>query len=191
LDYGPGNERLLLDYGFVLPLPQSSGDTVALRLEDFVPAISTLDADRAGMSDVSEEDVKELTGLIVSLINLSSQKKAAPLLFDANGRPSLPTRCLALAMTCRGPDDVARLLTPVRAVLELGSNEQLLTQIVESSTEAQTEFAVVALKKAATMALAQKAPLEEPTADDGGGSFADVAREYSDLCRQMLQRVAE
>jgi hypothetical protein len=188
LDYGAGNERLLLDYGFVLLLPQS-GDTVALRLEDFLPAISTLAADRADMSDVSEEDAKGLTGLIVSLINLSSQK-GAPLVFDANGTPSLPTLCLALALTCRGPDDVARLLTPVREALEMGSNEQLLTQIVESSTKAQTGFAVTALKKAATMAIAQKTP-SETTADDGGDSFADVAREYSDLCREMLQRVAE
>jgi hypothetical protein len=188
LDYGAGNERLLLDYGFVLP--HQSGDTVTLRLEDFLPAISALAVDRAGMSDVSEDDAKELTGIVYSLINLSSSQKGAPLIFDANGTPSLLTVCLALAMTCRGPSDVERLLIPVRASLDTGSNEQLLTQIVESSTEEQAEFAVTALKKAATMALAQKTPAE-PTADDGGGGFADVAREYSDLCREMVQRVAE
>lgn len=175
------NERLLLDFGFVLP---DHTDTVALRLEEFVPAISALSASRMGMTEVSEEAKSELTSIITGLINLASSLQGAPLLFGE--QPTVLTLALALVMTCRGHDDVERVLAPVRDAA--GDASLLPQQIVDNSTSEQQEFAILTLTNAATMALEQR-----PSIDDakGDSSFATMARDYSVMCREMLQKVAE
>jgi hypothetical protein len=99
---------------------------------------------------------------------------------------------------------VERILTPYsNAVQSIQADssgamiQQFLTELVDSSTEAQVEFALAVLKKAAAMALAQRTTpksRESPTTvdvDGGGVSFANVAREYSKSHREMLQRVAQ
>ncbi|KAL7550628.1 hypothetical protein ACHAWF_013847 [Thalassiosira exigua] len=62
-DYGGGdgervgNDRLLLDYGFVLP---GHTERASIGLEEFRAAVSGLGGDRAGMEDVPEEQLEEL-----------------------------------------------------------------------------------------------------------------------------------
>ena len=193
-DYGGAcqqvsNERLLLDYGFVLP---DHTQEVALRLEDFLLAISSLADYRMEMIEVSEDEKKKLSGLITKLIELaSSVQVGAPVRFTMEGRPSVRTLALALAMTCRGQDDVDRLLKPVRKGSDDQDSSLLPLRLLKNCSEAQKEFALVALRRAATMALAERQSIDiEPTMD-GGGGFANVAREYSIMCREMLQRVAD
>jgi len=203
-DYGGGggekisNDRLLLDYGFVLP---DHTDRVTMSLEEFDMAISALYTDRLGMKEVSEEDITGLEALIAFLIRHASGLQAGdPLLFAAGGDPSVQTLAVAVAMTCRGQEDVTRVLTPVRQSPKDAS--LLLIQIVESCTKSQIEFARYALKRASAMALIQKSSIasrsssssnDEECVVAGGeaSSFANVAREYSTMCRAMLQKVAD
>ena len=79
-----------------------------------------------------------------------------------------------------------------------------LWQIIDSCTYLQREFARYALKRAAGLALIQRTPIirtenEHDDDDDisscdevdNKGSFANIAREYSIMCREMLKDVAD
>ena len=116
------NDRLLLDYGFVLP---KHNDRVSISLEEFQVAISELDLSmmREGMSKVPEGEKKELDTLLTFLIRQATTEflhdgGTQPLLFFVapNGEPTPQTLAIALVMTCRGHDDVMRVLTPARGI---------------------------------------------------------------------------
>ena len=206
-DYGGGggggekisNDRLLLDYGFVLP---EHTDRVTITLEELDTAISAIDKDRAGMNAVPKEDIEGLHALITFLIKQASEVQAgAPLLF-ASGEPSMQTLAVTVAMTCRDYDDVTRVLKPIREITSPQHDASLLpSQIVKSCTEIQMEFARYTLKLAASLALSQRPSVTEDSKENcsvegreessSSSSFANVAREYSKLCQQMLQEVAD
>ena len=79
-----------------------------------------------------------------------------------------------------------------------------LWQIIDSCTELQRELARYALKRAAGLALIHRTPIirtenEHDHDDDSSrcdevdnkGSFVNIAREYSIMCREMLKDVAD
>ena len=199
-DYGPGegkrisNDRLLIDYGFVLP---GHTERVSITLEEINAAIHVLNEYRVGMRDVREEDLKGLESLIDFLHNQASKTQdGAPLAFDAgSGEPTLPTLSLALAMTCRDQDDVSRVLKPVQ---QISSTQQydaslLPRQIVESCSALQVEFGRFALKTAASTTIKRPAVLEGDCAESNVrnmGGFASIARKYSKMCEDILHDVA-
>ena len=200
-DYGPGggekisNDRLLLDYGFVLP-----GHThrVSIGFEELDAAISALNKYRVGMKDVPKKDLEGLDALIKFLYKQASEAQdGAPLVFVA-GEPSVHTLAVAAAMACRDHADVTRVLQPVQQIQTNGQYDASLlsSEVVESCTEVQKEFARFVLKTAADMALNKRPPVSEGDCADPGGSaesssFAtNVAREYSTMCREMLKGVA-
>ena len=112
IDYGAGSppagraETFLLDYGFVLP---ESGAFAFAALEgDFLPAVGQFSADRAGMRDVSPAELDRLKARIQRLVAAASAAhKGKPLAFSHEGEPTPETLSLALALSCRGPADVA------------------------------------------------------------------------------------
>jgi len=205
-DYGGGsekirNDRLLLDYGFVLP-----GHTyqVSISLDEFNTAISGLDEYRVGMKDVPKKDLEDLNKIIRVLTKQASEEHiGAPLVFSANGgEPTVPTLAVAVAMTCRSPGDVTHLLNLARQSLLERDASALPSQLIEKCPELQKEFARFALKVAAGFALEQRPPVTANDRDDNQGDcdapgikrkdgFAKVAREYSSLCRAALHEVAD
>lgn len=198
IDYGGGrsisNERLLMDYGFIIP--DSVGDTARLRFnEDLIPALQTFDDDRRGMTEVSEGD---LIG-IRKLAQCITMEQKSPILFDASGKPSLPTMVLTLVLSCRGVEDVARIIAPVRELKsQQGSDDviidpleypDLLLKIYSASAPEHQELAFRVLRQAASLAL-QLVSNEQPEVAEGGVTFEDVARDYCRERRHILQRAA-
>lgn len=201
-DYGGGggekisNDRLLLDYGFVLP---GHTDRVSIGLEELRSTISTLRKGE-GMKDLPQKDADELNQLTTFLIQHASKlQSGAPILFTS-GEPTTQTLALAITMTCRDRDDVSRVLQPLHRILAEKYDSSLLPgQIVESCTELQKEYAGYTLKSAAAVALDHRPRITNDNKREGecdangkgAGSFADVSREYSVMCRQKLKEVAE
>ena len=177
------NDRLLLDYGFVLP---GHTDEVSISLEEFVTAVKELEADRVGMKNVSDENMKELDTLIVFLT------KQSPLLFfTGGGEPTVHTLAVAIVLTCRDSEDVSRVLKPAHEVKTQEDANLLPSKIVESSSEMQKIYAQYALKRAATFALDQRPTISDECKEEERGRFANVAREYSILAREKLKEVAD
>jgi len=177
------NDRLLLDYGFVLP---GHTDKVSISLEEFVTAIKELEADRVGMKNVSDENMKELDTLIVFLT------KQSPLLFFAGrGEPTVHTLAVAIVLTCRDSDDISRVLKPAHEVKTQEDANLLPGKIVETCSEMQKIYAQYALKRAATLALDQRQTISDDCKEEERGRFANVAREYSILSREKLKEVAD
>lgn len=187
-DYAGGdeqvsNERLLLDYGFVLP---EHTDRVTMSMNEFVPVLMTLDEKiSVGMKSISKEDKEGLDAFIKFLLRQAQDE----LSFASDGEPTAQTFAVAIALTCQGQDDVTRVLQPVRNNPTDGS--LLPAQVVESSTEAQKMFAIEALKKAASMAFAQRSKVDSEACAAEKDSFANVARGYSLMCQTLLQKAAE
>ena len=130
------------------------------------------------------------------------------MLFGPNGKPSLPTLVLALALTCRGPEDVARILAPVREQeMEQLDNKNdnnngslfdpnFLMKLVNGSTIEHKALAYIALRTAAGMAL-EKMELQSSSnevADSSGDdaeTFDSVARDFCKARRDVLQRATQ
>ena len=201
-DYGGGNgeaisnERLLLDYGFVL---SDHTKWATVSLDEFVPALMALDDDarRENMRVVPKEDTEDIDALARFLINQASKVQSSggsPLVFDSLGKPSVLTLAIVLAMTCGGQEDVTRVLKPLRSNPKDGS--LLPAQIVEGCTKSQIRIARDALRSTASLALAQRIPAlsggdEEAcqeAAVDQEESFAQVARKYAIFCRSILEK---
>lgn len=173
IDYGAGSppaaraETFLLDYGFVMP---GAGAHAFAALEDLLPAVGQFAAQRVGMRDVAAEDVARLKTRIQRLVAAASAAhKGRPLAFGALGEPTTETLSLALALSCRGPEDVARTCdgaTPDAAHVELARS---------------------ALRAASKSALgrAEAAPPCEPSTP-----FDAAAAEYAEAVREALRRAA-
>ena len=71
IDYGDrggvSNERLCLDYGFVVPNAEASDDC-HVPVADFVSALASFDEDRAAMASVDAGDLALLRELINTLV---------------------------------------------------------------------------------------------------------------------------
>ena len=177
------NDRLLLDYGFVLP---GHTDKVSISLEEFITAIKELEADRVGMKNVSEENMKELDTLIVFLT------KQSPLLFFAGGgEPTIHTLAVAIVLACRDSDDVSRVLKPAHEVKTQEDANLLPSKIIDGCSEMQKVYAQYALKRAATLALATRPTISDDCEEEDRSRFANVAREYSILSKEKLKEVAD
>jgi hypothetical protein len=191
LNYGAGvyrgplpDQKVLLDFGFVLPLRPDY--TATLRLASLLPP-----------STVSTDEAKYLRILVN---NMRRSVEPGPLRFSVNGEPSVATLALALASSFRGPEDLARLVQTVESAPETLPDTQLLEQIVEGSTAAQMEHALDVLATAAKTALAQIQSTDEPPCvevasrslePDNRASFDSVAQDYRAIVCDMLQCVAE
>jgi len=176
------NDRLLLDYGFVLP---GHIDKVSISLEEFVTSIKELEADRVGMKSVSDENMKELDTLIVFLT------KQSPLLFFAGSEPTVHTLAVAIILTCRDSEDVSRVLKPAHEVKTQEDANLLPGKIVDTCSDMQKVYAQYALKRAATLAFDQRPTISDDCKEEEMGRFANVAREYSILSREKLKEVAD
>ena len=189
IDYRADRERLLLDYGFA-DASSKAAAFVGVRLkEDLLPAIGGLGRERAAMRDVPEQALDELRALIAFCVDDATRTQGgSPLLFEAaSGAPTTPTLALALALSCRGPDDVANVLATAGEADGAG----LGAALVARAEPAQADFAREALRAAAAAAL------DEPPADaDAAASpFSRVARafisaEHGTSSRAALRRVA-
>jgi hypothetical protein len=189
-DYGGGgisrisNDRLLLDYGFVL---SEHLDHVSISLEEFSAAVSEmLGKDR--LNDVAAADLERLRSLIRVLIReASKEQQDMPILFARNGEPTVQTHAIAICMACRDKNDVECLLNILNQLEEQKHNITLFSaRILQQSSEMQREFARYVLKVAAGFALAQRGNIPEESEE----GFSAVCNEYSKMCREILQRVA-
>ena len=172
IDYGAGSppagraETFLLDYGFVLP--ESGAHAFAALEGDFLPAIGQFAADRAGMRDVSPGELDRLKARIQRLVAAASAAhKGKPLAFDDTGEPTPETLSLALALSCRGPADVACVCDGA------------------APGATHVDLARKALRAAAATALAraEAAPQFEPSTP-----FDAAAAAYADAVREALSR---
>ena len=173
IDYGAGSppagraETFLLDYGFVLPGAGAYG--FAALEGDFLPAVGQFSADRAGMRDVAAEELERLKARIQRLVAAASAAhKGKPLAFDAAGEPTPETLALALALSCRGPADVACVCDGA------------------PPDAAHVDLARQALRAAAAAALARAdaAPQFDPSTP-----FDAAAAAYAGAVREALRRV--
>ena len=189
-------------------------DSVCMRLEDGALTLSAIDVPAAASEDRLSHllidsspkfpfgrSVKYLThhacrrGLVSSILQYSSVTQGAPLRFDASGEPSAATLALALVLSCQGHEDLDRLTEPLYRAMETldapDAFEQLVEQLVTSSTEEQKYRALVALRTAAATAVNR---LQASASAAGSGvssaSFDGVAQEYCDTRRELLERVA-
>jgi hypothetical protein len=137
------------------------------------------------MKEVSQVD-KEQAGKLIQALASSLGGPPPLLLFDNNGEPTVPTLALALSMTCTGADDVERLL-----VKQTMPSDELPQHVIASCSEAQKDFALLALRTAAAMALAKRPSIPEDEPLGVPASFAGMAGIYSQLCRDGLQRIAD
>jgi hypothetical protein len=174
IDYGAGSppagraEAFLLDYGFVLPGAGAYG--FAALEGDFLPAVGQFSADRAGMRDVSKDELERLKSRIQRLVAAASAAhKGKPLAFSHEGEPTPETLALALALSCRGPEDVARVCDGA------------------APDAAHVDLARQALRAAAAAALARAdaAPRSEASTP-----FDAAAAAYADAVREALSRAA-
>jgi hypothetical protein len=172
IDYGAGSppagraEAFLLDYGFVLPGAGAYG--FAALEGDFLPAVGQFSADRAGMRDVAAEELDRLKARIQRLVAAASAAhKGKPLAFSHEGEPTPETLSLALALSCRGPEDVARVCDGA------------------APDAAHVDLARQALRAAAAAALARAdaAPRSEPLTP-----FDEAAAAYAEAVREALRR---
>ena len=174
IDYGAGSppagraETFLLDYGFVLPGAGAYG--FAALEGDFLPAVGQFSADRAGMRDVAAEELERLKARIQRLVAAASAAhKGKPLAFDDTGEPTPETLSLALALSCRGPADVACVCDGA------------------APDAAHVDLARQALRAAAAAALARAdaAPQFELSTP-----FDAAATAYAEAVREALRRAA-
>jgi len=210
LDYGGGrplaNEHLLLEYGFILR--DHAEDTVLLRFqEDFLPAVKTFDEKRIGMQDVGEVELQAIRSLIQSIAKSDGAKlHKSPVVFGPNGRPALHTMALVLVLSCRGKEDVGRVLAAVQefqdqdttnvdkeggsGVGNLSSSEfeKLLVRILNVTVREHKELAFAILRVAARSVL-EEIEASSSEIDDNNG-FDSVAREYLNVRCDILQRAA-
>jgi len=172
IDYGAGSppagraETFLLDYGFVLPGAGAYG--FAALQGDFLPAVGQFSADRAGMRDVSPAELDRLKARIQRLVAAASAAhKGKPLAFSHEGEPTPETLALALALSCRGPADVACVCDGA------------------PPDAAHVDLARQALRAAAAAALAraEAAPQFEPSTP-----FDAAATAYAEAVREALRR---
>ncbi|KAL9181624.1 hypothetical protein ACHAXT_010429 [Thalassiosira profunda] len=178
-DYGGGrgelisNDRLLLDYGFVLP---GHIDRVSISVEDLLAAVSEMEGYRAGMAEVSGENTSRLSELVRLLIKQAAEvQESAPLLFTSQREPTVATLAIAIGLSSRDGADVSRVLNAAS-----GDASQMASRIIESSNELQREFARFVLKRAAGLAVKARLSVQDGSGPDGScevdeGSFGRVA----------------
>ena len=191
-DYGGGNgkkisnDRLLLDYGFVL---RDHMDHVSITLEEFSTAIEEI-IGRDTLKDAPATDTERLHSLVTTLIKQASKLQSdIPVVFTSNGEPTIPTLAIAVCMTCHDIDDLSSLLKVIPMTENQNQDLSLLSnQIIEACSVMQKEFARYVLKVASGFAIAQRSGMTESDSID---EFTVVCRKYSKFCRDMLLTVAD
>ena len=183
------NDRLLLDYGFVLP---DHMDRVSISLEELSTAISEM-LDMNRMNNVPISERRRLNDLIASLVKqVPKAQQDIPISFASNDEPTIHAHAITICMTCRMRDDVVRLLNLLDIAEKQNIDMKLLPdQIVKGCSELQREFARYALKVAAGLALAQRTDISKENKPDEISKFDTICRSYSKMCRESLQRVAD
>ena len=179
LDYGSSgdvsNERLLIEYGFVLQPHQD--DHVCLPLDALNSSMP------AGLST---DALLQLAALQNALRGYSiGTPLAGTIQFGVTGAPSLSTLALALAVTCTNQEDLDSLKGPDPTAISL-------VELVGRCSESQKNRALSTLREVAGAALAA-APIQ-PTGDGerlrSGRTFEDSACEYYETRREILRCAA-
>ena len=184
MDYGHGspltNERLLLEYGFVLPGLEA--DTLELPFGAISIGIqAALEAGGAEEAEeLEEEEVEELSLRQQELLSTLGDIESVGLRFNSDGRPTDATRALTLIVTAASPADV-----------EYESTEKLLEATELAAATPPAARARCALHAIATEALAQvRTALAEGEAEAAEG-FDAVAREYCLTRCAILERACD
>ena len=177
LDYGSSgdvsNERLLIEYGFVLQPHQD--DHVGLPLDALNSSMP------AGLST---DALLQLAALQNALRGYSiGTPLAGTIQFGVTGAPSLSTLALALAVTCTNQEDLDFLKGPDPTAISL-------VELVGRCSESQKNRALSTLREVAGAALAA-APIQ-PTGERlrSGLTFEDAACEYYETRREILRCAA-
>ena len=181
------NDRLLLDYGFILPDHMAG---VSISLEELSSAISEM-LDMNRLNDVPVSDRKRLNYLIALLVKqVPKSQQDIPISFASNDEPTIHAHAITICMTCRLKDDVVCLLNLLGEIESRDIDMKLLpNQIVKGCSDLQREFARYTLKVAAGLALAQRAHVSKKA--DEKNKFVRICRSYSKMCCESLQRVAD
>lgn len=192
LDYGAGkpiaNERLLLEYGFVLR--PHADDWIDLPLDSLVAfaalAITDAQADRVaqGIEAMTADEEDDLSALKEAMLAISDGTAAAGVFqYGANGVPSLQALALALALTCRDASELAALRGEDRLRISL---EDLVARCAESRSHFDRALALLRVTAANALDEAPPARQEEGSCS----SFAELARAYYESRRDILTLAA-
>lgn len=193
LHYGHGrpidNERLLLEYGFLLR--PHADDWLNLPLHTLVAsaavAMPSAQAERitAGIEVMSADEVLDLMALKEAMLTMSDGSVDAGLFkYGANGVPSLQALALALALTCRDASELASLRGEDRLSISL---EDLVARCAESASHFNRALAV--LRLTAAKALKETPPVCYDISNDRS-SFDDSARAFYETRREILSLAA-
>ncbi|KAL1522519.1 hypothetical protein AB1Y20_017506 [Prymnesium parvum] len=179
IDYGAGavlsNERLLLEYGFVLPLDEHPHDTLELPFGAIAVGVAAVGAQKEA---ASEEEALKLLLAQQRLLAQLGDVEAGGLVFDVQGSPANGTFALALILTARSEAELAR-----------GSVSSLVADMKgEGASSCHARRARQALHAVASAALDE---LSSALGLDGhdGDDFAKAAYAYCLTRRKILQRI--
>ena len=187
VDYGFGkhlsNERLLLEYGFVLPLDVHQRETCELPFGAIAVGLAAVQAAATAEEEqpLSNDLVDALGRRQQALLSQLGDVEAAGLAFDAEGTPTEPTLALALVLTAQEPAELAPSTVAELVAEASGAGAQ----------SGLTARARLALRAVAAEALGHldAALAEDAAAEDAG--FEAVAHAYCLSRRQVLAQACE
>ena len=196
IDYGYGtplsNERLLLEYGFVLPSPaELPDDTLELPFGAIAVGLGAVEAaEAAEAAGVAAEDDEALAVRQQTLLGQLGDVEAAGLTFTADGEPSDATLALAMVLTARS---LAELPHPTTEALLVDARQDAES----ASDKVRPQRRLVARARLALRAVAAEALMQvdaalptETTTEDYDAEEADFEAVAVAFCRSRRDILA-
>ena len=209
IDYGSGtpltNERLLLEYGFVLPPDSGSSDSLELPLgaiaigmqalaaaEDEASAVGAADGGAGAAEATTSEGDRILLLRQEQLLAELGDIEHAGLVFAADGAPNEATHALALILAARRSGD----LPPNLSASDLVASARAGTAPKEAAAGELAMRARRALHAVVRVALEELLAGASAGAAAGGAAqaaagFEAAARDFCETRRVILERACE
>ena len=209
IDYGSGtpltNERLLLEYGFVLPPDSDSSDSLELPLgaiaigmqalaaaEDEASAVGAADGGAGAAEATTSEGDRILLLRQQQLLAELGDIEHAGLVFAADGAPNEATHALALILAARRSGD----LPPNLSASDLVASARAGTAPKEAAAGELAMRARRALHAVVRVALEELLAGASAGAAAGGAAqaaagFEAAARDFCETRRVILERACE
>eukprot|EP00956_Cyclotella_meneghiniana_P015270 scaffold23218_cov22-Cyclotella_meneghiniana.AAC.2 len=122
----------------------------------------------------------------------STEQCNMPIVFGRNCEPTILTHAIAICMTCRDKEELSCLVKLFDEAQNHKIDISLLpSRIISGCSNTQREYARYSLKIAAAFALAQRTSINKQDKNKETNVFYAICEQYSKLCYEMLQKVAD